>query len=585
MVCERPKCYRTKADKCMNPNSWILFLQRNAGKGLTLSQLKTQYKAWKSTRFPSNSTVTSRRNLLCDDISSTPLPTRSIKTTGTRKSKRDISGFVKWKKTTSKEFLDDMRKHLACLVKEDAKRIKEENRIIAAASESKKNRLNRTTILLNARIAKALSEKKKEEARSKRAAVKITKFIRVQTQRIKKNKADARKRKKSSEEKEEVKRRKKSSDAKLKRDLADAERSEGRQKRARRQSRAQSNVQSVSEVSSSVVHSVMVMEQRTAQLSSVRREQESIMKCEIPSTYGSGLVGSGSNSLFKNGSSFQGADSCSYIQQLFNMGDVRPTVLFVKPSPVYSIYTGVYKSKSVFIKVSSIKTEYAHRLYDYRVHIYNKLSKLFKGDSTVHISEMVGNNIVRVGTDELTGVDSVGSFESILTVPGSPVRSILVSGSTGDDVRVEMVRKLGVLMRSMHDKFAFHGDAHLANFIYNSAKKSIYPIDLERCTIFKSGDSRQIDRATDNDFSKVLYSLEYAMVSEDKYMPLMKEFCSAYYNAKKKDDGTFDFGGGQQRFLTYKRFFTPQKMFDTIMSPLLNDELRKMAYSPLFKFE
>ena len=100
MVCERPKCYRTKSDKCVNPNSWILFLQKNGGKGLTRSELTTKYYAWKSTRFPSNSTASSRRDLLCDDIASSA-SNKADKRKRTTSSQSDEDKAAKRKRTTS----------------------------------------------------------------------------------------------------------------------------------------------------------------------------------------------------------------------------------------------------------------------------------------------------------------------------------------------------------------------------------------------------------------------------------------------------------------------------------------------------
>jgi len=560
MVCERPKCYRTKADKCMNPNSWILFLQRNAGKGLTRSQLKTQYKAWKSTRFPSNSTVTSRRNLLCDDITSSPLPIHSKKTI-TKRPRPSRIGLVQWRKPEYKEMMDGMKKRLAGLVKEDTKRVREENRIIRAA-KTKKNRQNRSTILLNARIAKALSEKKKEEARSKKALIKISKFISIQRKRAKGN----------AEKKKALKKIRKALDYMT-----------VRMRIAQAKLNSQPTIQPVTDVSPSSVNSVMVVEQITSELTTVRLAQEALMGCKIPDSYGSGMVGSGSNSLFKDGPSFQNTDSCSYIQKLFNMGEVRPTVLFVKPSPVFSIYEGVYKTKSVFIKVSSIKTGYDQQQYENRIHIQKTVSKIFKDDSSVHISEMVGTDMIRVGKDESTGIDSVGSFEAVITVPGKTISDLMRSGSIGDETRIDILRRLAKLLRAMHDKLVFHGDAHLQNFIYDADKKRVYPIDLERTLIYKTGD-KDIARAKSNDFSTCFYSIQRAFLSEELYLSMMEEFCSSYYSVvARRPNGRYKFKAGENNFATYNRL-TPVDQFMKVMRPLMNNQVRERGYTPLFKY-
>jgi len=179
MTCERPKCYRTKSDKCVNPNSWILFLQKNGGKGLTRPELKNQYNAWKSTRFPSNSTPASRRELLCDDISSSP-PSRSSKKSSSRK--KTISKKVSRRKSSSSPQSDahmiEVRARLRRLIKEDVERKRQEDATIRMASEDDRSHLDRDAILRNKKAADDLREKNRVERAARRLASNYTKVLR-----------------------------------------------------------------------------------------------------------------------------------------------------------------------------------------------------------------------------------------------------------------------------------------------------------------------------------------------------------------------------------------------------------------------
>ena len=67
--CVYPKCYTRKdGERCLAPNSWIIFLRNNSGRGYSRADMSRLFVEWKNEHFPSESTVTQRRIILCNDI-------------------------------------------------------------------------------------------------------------------------------------------------------------------------------------------------------------------------------------------------------------------------------------------------------------------------------------------------------------------------------------------------------------------------------------------------------------------------------------------------------------------------------------
>lgn len=68
-ACKRPKCYRTKKNKCTVPNPWIMFLQQNKGSNLTRDELSAAYKQWKTdVQYDELNTVSQRRFFNCSRV-------------------------------------------------------------------------------------------------------------------------------------------------------------------------------------------------------------------------------------------------------------------------------------------------------------------------------------------------------------------------------------------------------------------------------------------------------------------------------------------------------------------------------------
>ena len=66
MVCNKPKCFRPRAGKCMKPNAWIVYIMEMSGKGYSRKQIELGYKQWKYDKFgkytDSSKTSTRKRN-------------------------------------------------------------------------------------------------------------------------------------------------------------------------------------------------------------------------------------------------------------------------------------------------------------------------------------------------------------------------------------------------------------------------------------------------------------------------------------------------------------------------------------------
>jgi tRNA A-37 threonylcarbamoyl transferase component Bud32 len=72
--CERPKCYRSKSDRCSVPNPWIIYNKETAGKGMSMQQKKAGYVNWKNNIItPDMSTPKIRQFALCTHIQGSPL--------------------------------------------------------------------------------------------------------------------------------------------------------------------------------------------------------------------------------------------------------------------------------------------------------------------------------------------------------------------------------------------------------------------------------------------------------------------------------------------------------------------------------
>jgi len=57
MRCDNPKCFKTKTNRCMKPNPWIVHLQKNKGKGLTMEQLSQTYATSKNLKSRSTNKI------------------------------------------------------------------------------------------------------------------------------------------------------------------------------------------------------------------------------------------------------------------------------------------------------------------------------------------------------------------------------------------------------------------------------------------------------------------------------------------------------------------------------------------------
>ncbi|KAG5178035.1 hypothetical protein JKP88DRAFT_248335 [Tribonema minus] len=72
--CERPTCYTTKANRCMAPNPWILFLRESKGDGRNRAAKRVAYDEWKGAILtPEMDTPKRRQFAVCSRIIGSPL--------------------------------------------------------------------------------------------------------------------------------------------------------------------------------------------------------------------------------------------------------------------------------------------------------------------------------------------------------------------------------------------------------------------------------------------------------------------------------------------------------------------------------
>ena len=532
MVCERPKCYRTKSDKCMHPNSWILFLQKNGGKGLTRSELKTKYDAWKSTRFPSNSTASSRRDLLCDDIASSPhVNSKKIVSRKKTVSKK----VVKRKRTTSPqsdEHMAELRRRIRRLVKEDVERRREENNTVAMASEDDRSHLDRETILRNKRIADDLLENIRITKAAAKLASNYAKVIRSL-------------RKKSKQKKEALRlARKKTFNAErlhnLELDFTAAEqrvatlemlgekRKEIRRDQAKAAKRAKYNpfADSTGELKRKREDLAAKKRQRDRELGINNISEKTVIReC--------GLSNSDMDKVLKiypgANKHRRGENSCVYIQRIFGMGDIVPTTLF-SVRDRFIIFNGLTNDSSfVFIKVGLVSDTKTLKDFRYRTYIQQKVQKTL--GSSVTLPKFKYSSVIGVSRGKSAGIEATEGVSGNTTLLKYMGENRLLWPT--------VMKRLGETLRKMHNRQITHGDAHLENFMYDSnGRGSVIPIDLERSIVFSAGGYIRSKKTTDEalmyDVKEAFMSIRsfvgnlYESSSASHYVPYLEKFTQGY---------------------------------------------------------
>ena len=140
------------------------------------------------------------------------------------------------------------------------------------------------------------------------------------------------------------------------------------------------------------------------------------------------------------------------------------------------------------------------------------------------------------------------------------------------------MRKMAKVLRSMHDKHVFHGDAHLDNFLYDADRKHINPIDLERVLIFKPKDKVSIQSSIKYEFVTLLDSMEKNTgMKKEEYIPLMIEFFASYYDAPRNSDGTFKFAKDQKKWWKSYTKYDQKDLALKTFGPIYIKEMKRTA--------
>lgn len=487
MPCERPTCYQTRGGKCMNPNAWILFLKNNGGNGLTRPQLKQMYEAWKGNNFPSNSTVASRREVLCTQLIG-PL--------------HHVTEMVEREQRIAREAKDLKRREeeivQMSLQDEQGRQLRRADRRASLREKGRK------AILMEARRRKALIEKEKAKAFAKKRAAlhakairALKKDIREKRKRIiqeKKRERDSASRETIAMMKEDVRRTEKRLDTAL--NLRDIRR------KALKDSLFTDSPSTIAKKRSALVskttpRNLGAMEQRTEQLNLVTSAENALLRgCGINESH----LGV-SYKTFPRVTKRRSENICEYIQRVFGMKDTYPTETF-DTRQRFLVYRGVQTSgTSVFIKVSLV-SEHPGRSnpvlenhngpisrsaidmtpiqeFLYKSHVHQSLDKLFRGVPEVSVPRYYASGLSLIGTGSRA---QYAGLEVVETVPGV---TLLEYAMSEDPNRWDPVLwKMGKVLRAMHAKGVAHGDFHLGNVMYDSHKKKITPIDLERSINF-----------------------------------------------------------------------------------------------------
>jgi len=546
MTCERPKCYRTKSDKCVNPNSWILFLQKNGGKGLTRPELKNQYNAWKSTRFPSNSTPASRRELLCDDISSSP-PSRSSKKSSSRK--KTISKKVSRRKSSSSPQSDahmiEVRARLRRLIKEDVERKRQEDATIRMASEDDRSHLDRDAILRNKKAADDLREKNRVERAARRLASNYTKVLRSLRKKAtaKKEKLRlARKKSYRKKESEKIAALAEAAAAALQRvatlemlakerDLLRREQEKAviQEQKAARLALVNASRFSVSPEMHGINRDLAVARsvQRTNELSTNNALERAIRReCGLSDTDLGKIMGiyPGANKIRR------GENYCDYTQRIFGMGSMIPTTLF-SVRDRFIIFNGLSDDANfVFIKVGLVNDRKTLKEFRYRTHIQREVKRAM--GTRISLPVFKYSNIIGVARGKNAGIEATGGVRG-----NTSVLKFLAENKRAWPV---VMTKLGQTLKKMHSRLVSHGDAHLDNFMYDSdGTGTIIPIDLERAIVFSEGgyirSRKTIDEALMYDIKEAFMSIRQFVSnlysknnSESDYVPYLEKFTKGY---------------------------------------------------------
>jgi len=464
MPCEKPKCYRTKTDKCIYPNSWIVFLQKNAGRGLSKSDLKIQYAAWKRDNFPSNSTVISRRDVLCDQLESAPIIRR--KKTSSKKSSRGTKHGRGGEpiQTLDSYLLEQnerkVRARIRELVKMDVEQHKEEARILRGRIIEDEN--ERENILL---------------LRRKRAARIIGKRLIKRANQIRTKNRNRENRKRH--------------DAQT--DIAIGIRSSVAASICRRSDILIGAVRNHSSMSGfSESQPPRNNRQRAVQAAQVNRAEqannnlevsnsraENIMKCRIGNDHFDQIL----NGYFPVLPVKQPAETiCLYMNRAFRMDHVFVTQ-YLEQRERFLIYSGsTVNADQLYVKISSITKLNELKSFRYRTHVQKEVMRIFtneNGQNTIEFPVLVHSSI-----SLLSNRPHVSSVESVVTIPGETVSHYLLNNMS---LHGNIMANLGKILGKMHSKRVVHGDCHLGNWMYNSLNSKITPIDLERGIIFGTG--------------------------------------------------------------------------------------------------
>ena len=478
MTCEGPKCYLTKAHKCIYPNAWIIFLQKNAGKGLSRPELKHKYNKWKRAKLPVNSTVQQRRDFLCAEIARNPITPKN-KTTSKKKTipRRKISGTIAWRspsKDLKRAILEktkiNMAQTLRDMVKKDTKERREKISKIEIIRSKKKTRalLKKFQKHVNDLVKKA----RKAKLDAKEAEKKVKK-----AEKAKKNAA------------KEVKR------AKTRRTLAlmagaiyDIGIAKEAEEKKKEDAKVALAAKKLAQADLRVQEREMVgMENQDGDVGRIIRENnrriEALMTCKIPSSHRKSILLFETKANSRDGDDvefFMGLPSyetnetsCFYVKRVFNMSETLRPLEFVGNKVDYIIYTGLSLHTPVFIKVSSMRKESDLKLHRYSVHMQKKIHPIFKNNKLVSTPKLLEHN-----TFSFDG--GRGGVQAAETVPGITVGKFLRTEIAIDSI----ISKTATLLGEMHRKGVIHGDAHMENFMFDGLTGTLTAIDLERSLVY-----------------------------------------------------------------------------------------------------
>lgn len=546
MPCERPTCFETKAGRCMNPNSWIIFLKNNKGKGLTRPQLKEMYDAWKGSNFPENSTVVSRREILCTQLIG-PL--------------NHVHEMNEREKRIAKEAEDLRRREdeIARMAHQDAQGRRDRETVKRTNREK-----GRKVILLEARRRKALVEKEKAERLAVRRAALHAKAIRALQKGIREKKRIVREKTKerACASRESV--------AMMKEDVRVAEKRldtannlREKRRKALNDSRFTDSPSTIAKKRSALVSKkknatpsgLALMEQRTDRLNLVNRAENSLLhRCDIGNNHVSVFAKN-----FPEVSRRRGENFCQHLQRVYGMGNaVYPTTSFQERQR-FLVYRGIRQpsATSVFIKVSLVMENAGRRSpllehhngpltrgaldvtpiqeFVYRTHVQKMVDDLFRGVEGVSVPKFYTSGLSLIGTGNTA---QYAGLEVTQDVEGTTLLDYLfqIHPNKWDGI----VWKLGRVLGIMHANLVAHGDFHLENLLYNIKTGKVTPIDLERAIVFSQykRSKATVNKSLEYDVSQIMTSIGSAVMlrvqdnADEVSERMMDRFTRGYLNTK-----------------------------------------------------